>query len=312
MGNTNKFMKKINFLFLFIGIGFFFFQGVGNTIGYKSYKEKVRAIRKLKKQLNPPKNVNRSIYIRYLINYGQNWKNFDIDKKKITKLFKNFFNNKPYRVIWNWDIDGDGKKDYLGVEECPGVRRGVKRGILIDEKGNEKMIIDTKKGVHSKNRLDIPYLLDKMGHKENEVFCYSIGYRSKNSLMGSGVGLNERQLRYLSDKKGDMIVGGFVLQRLSKDLEVLGCGVFKNETVSYCSNTDILFRYVAKKKKVAFELFIGAQTIKEVCDMEKRSLENFRKAKKNGRTFKPPRELNRLDVEIADKIFEIKDTEIRQ
>lgn len=304
--------KTKMFIIFFVIIICFYNENSNAEKYFKSYREKRMATRKLEKNFKPPNDVRMSTYKRYLKFFTPEWANFNVSEEKVIKRFKNYFNSKSYRVIWNWDIDGDGNREYLGVEECPGVRRGIKKGIIVDEKGNEKLYIDTKKGVYSNSPLDIPLDLKKIGHRKDEVYCFTIGYRKNNNkIIGSGIGLTKDQLKKLYQKNADVSIGNFALQRLSRDLEVIGCGL-SDESVSYCISDFIELAFLAKPKKVVFEMFIGAQSINEVYQRKRAWLSQFRKMKKFGKTFKPPKELNSKDIEIANEIYELMNTEIRK
>ena len=64
----------------------------------------------LKKKIKIPQGYDEEMYIYYLAAFGIEWDNYDVDNPKVIAKFKKYFKGTPYRVIWNFDMDGDGKK----------------------------------------------------------------------------------------------------------------------------------------------------------------------------------------------------------
>lgn len=274
----------------------------------KSEGERMKGREKIIKTMNVPAGVKPDVYIDYLAWYGPEWDDYKIKSGKAFEVFKDYFNDVPFRVIWHWDIDGDGYNDYLGVEVYPEARRGIKRGVLVDEKGEIKLYIDTLKGVYTKDEV----LLDliKMGHFPGEVECFAIGYipyLGKGKFSGSGVGASPDDIRKILKKyKNTRIVletiGTFTLQRFDKDLHNIGSDYIDNNA-QYRLSDGFFIGYDLIKNKAVFELFdYGFMNSDEVHQKKKFLLERNRQAKKNGSIFRPPKELNEKDIKKALEI----------
>ncbi len=135
-----------------------------------------------RKIIKTPKGVKRSKYITYLAYFGPKWADYKVKSERPLKVFKKYFGNTQYRVVWFWDMDGDGYRDFLAVEVHPKVNRGVKRGILVDALGVIKLYIDNVKGIYApnKNKQGVRMILDlkRMGIRRGELACFSLGYKS--------------------------------------------------------------------------------------------------------------------------------------
>jgi hypothetical protein len=263
----------------------------------------------LKEKVKIPDGVDRDFYLRYLSLYRPEWSDYRVTSKKTLEVFKKYFKEKPYRVIWHWDVDGCGYNDYLAVEVHPKIRRGVKRGILVDELGRIKMYIDTIKGIYApdtiKGGIYMIYDLMQAGIRESELECYSIGYIAPQkrgegqTLYGISFNVEDiakynkkfEQEREEMKKNGivpffAMYYGRFYFQLFDKDLKIMKCVNDKN--LLYISNVYIMAFYYAHEKRVLFELFTASFSLREHYKNEKRHIEMYRKCKKEGKVFGQP------------------------
>lgn len=266
----------------------------------------------IEEKIMQPAGIDKMNYIDYLANFGPEWEDYKVKSDKAKEEFSKYFGEIKYKVIWNWDVDGDGNIEYLGVEEYPKVRRGIKKGILVDETGNIKMYIDTKKGVYTKDHIGLDFKL--LGIKDGDVECYSIGYikREKNQR-GTFPAVGFYSLNEIKDEeaklktKRNYSLGIFFLQRLDKDLKVMGNEDYWDEDYypkeSYRFTDMITIYWSPSVNNIIFhDIFDGARSEKEeVIDKQSRE-ENYRKAKKKGKALDFPRVLNKDDIERAFQV----------
>jgi hypothetical protein len=268
-------------------------------------KENKKVIENLEKEIVPPAGVKKYIYIDYLAYYGPEWSDFQVTSEKTLEKFKEYFGTTPYRVIWHWDIDGCGYNDYLAVEVYPKVRRGIKKGIVVDEIGRIKFYIDTIKGIYTPEYMVLD--LERLGHRRNEVECYSIGYipwngvgkRSSSSIGKKSLdGLRERSKEYPGHGYS---IGIFLLQRLDKHLKIMSTG---NPGVnsSYMPTDTIEVEYDAAIDKVVYGMYLAINSLEEEYKEQKKFLEMYRIDKKRGRVYGPPAVLDPVHVEKAVRI----------
>jgi hypothetical protein len=260
-------------------------------------------IRELKKKIYIPEGYDERVYIDYLALFGVEWDDCVVTNPVVIKEFEKYFNKTPYRVIWDWDIDGDGRNEYLAVEVYNGVRRGIKRGIVVDDAGTIELYIDTIKGVYTKEYMviDLKYL----GLQKGEVECYSIGYlpykkkegRIPNMALGHYTveGIKEHE-KEIGGRGNAYYIGGFFLQALDKDLKVIGAFGYQGTiTAGVRASYWIHLTYIVDLDKVVYELFT-ARTIKEDYIPE---VKLYRKVKKEGKIYGPPKEINKEEARIA-------------
>lgn len=274
-------------------------------------------------KINAPNGVHKEIYIHYLAYYGPEWSNYQVTSKKTLAVLKKYFNETPYRVIWHWDVDGCGYNDYLAVEVHPEIRRGIKRGLLVDENGKVKMYIDTIKGVYAPDYLrgGVHKILElkKLGIKENELACYAIGYitpqKKGEGMTHYGITLNTQNVakfNKLYEKQKEerrrrglvqmsFLYGGFELQRIDKNLKVMGTE-YLNINAAYRTTDFIQAEYIPEEKRAIFNLITGSFGLEEHYHYKKGFVTKYRIAKIRGLTFSPPERINPYHVDIALKI----------
>ena len=266
----------------------------------------------IEESIIPPKGINQRIYILYLAYFGSEWEDYKVKSDKAKEEFSKYFEEIKYRVIWNWDVDGDGNIEYLGVEEYPKVRRGIKKGILVDEMGNIKMYIDTKKGVYTKDHVGLDFKL--LGVKDGDVECYSIGYIKREKEYGTSSFVGNSDLNYTKEivrasknPSGWTMLGTFFLQRLDRDLKVMGNADYWNENYSlkesYCYTDMVTIYWEYERDIVLFDAMRGARSISEDLEDKQSREEYYRKAKKKGKALDFPKVLNKDDIE---KAFQVK------
>lgn len=273
-----------------------------------SKEERKMARVEIMQTMHIPDGVDPEDYVNYLAKYGPEWGDHTVKGEKPLKLLKNFFKNTPYRTIWYWDIDGDGLKDYLCVEVYPKIRRGIKRGILVDEQGTVKLYIDTDKGVYTKDSVLLN--LKKLGHMPGEVACYSIGYipyHGKGDFFRSGVGATKEVIERIKEKYGNTRIfrsqiGAFSLQRIDKDLYNIGADSI-DQNAPYRASDGFFIDYNLVDKRSEFELFNYFYLNNEQIHEKKNFfLKKNREAKKQGQLFRVPEKLNKSDIKKALKI----------
>lgn len=265
--------------------------------------------KRLAGKMQSPEGVDKEIYIDYLAFFGPEWKFKEITAEKPVAEFKKYFGATEYRVIWYWDIDGCGYNDYLAVEVYPKVRRGIKRGILVDELGRVKMYIDTLKGIYTPEYEVLSFKL--LGHKPGEVECYSIGYipwtgEGKGFSLALGEtnkgldGIREHE-KELGNTGSRYNIGQFDIQRIDKDLKVIGTE-YDNKNAAYRMSDFLVIYYYSLQDKCKFSLFEADVTSGVWHQRKKELIQHYRQWKKEGKAFSPPEKLDRKDVENALKI----------
>lgn len=275
-------------------------------------RKKKEEIKKLENEIIAPTGVDKRKYIHYLALFGPEWADYKDIPEKAEKEFKNYFGAIPYRVIWHWDIDGCGYKDFLAVEICPKVRRGIKRGILVDEIGRIKLYIDTIKGVWMPDGW-IALDLSKLGHWKGEVECYSIGYiprYGEETPPAFYIGYPKSSLddlrRHEKEKPGGLyFIGEFFLQRIDKDNKVIGTE-YADLNAGYRFSDYIAVQYNGVTNRVFYDIFIGSFSHNEEYNRKKQFVEQYRKAKKQGKSFSPPTFIDAIHVAKAVRIMKMK------
>jgi len=81
--------------------------------------------------------------------YNEKWGQYTVPDKELVKKVTQLLSSKDFRVIWNWDTDADGVKEYFCVVMEPSVKKSIRRGVLIDAKGNVKLVMDLNKGIYT-------------------------------------------------------------------------------------------------------------------------------------------------------------------
>ncbi len=291
--------------------------------------------KELKDSIKAPRGVKNDFYLDYLAYFGPKWSFYKVKSKNALAQFKKYFKDTPYKVIWHWDIDGDGIKDSLAVEVFSKINRGIKRGILVDENGKVKLYIDTIRGVyapgHKNGSMNMIVDLKRMGVRPGELSCFAIGYISPkmanykyNRATPAAYSYNVTSVIVLKEKyrkkydeiyenkkeeikrRGladlDFSYSHFYLQRIDKNLNVMRDTGFKNKNVSYISSDEIILKYIPKERKSTFGIPLLGTNIKEHYRDERRFIRIYRKAKREGKVFSPPSKFNKEHIEKALKL----------
>lgn len=263
-------------------------------------------IQKIEENLKAPPGVKKDIYKYYLENFGPEWENFKVNSDMALKQLSEYFGETPYRVIWNWDIDGDGNIEYLAVETFPKIRRSIKRGVIVDEKGAVKLYIDTNIGVYTLEY--IVYDLKRAGYKKGVIECFAIGYVPFDLVNGNrkigSIGNNKTQVESLRNGryKISSFIGSFELQHISKDLKIIGTP-YEDENSSYIGQTGIMISYSPGRNKIFYELF-APPGLDYYAD-QKETVRKYSRLKKQGKVFSPPASVDPEDVKRMYKILKL-------
>lgn len=231
-------------------------------------------IDKLISKLQVPEGVKKETFDNYMELYLQKWENYQVDSQAVLKVFESYFGTSPYRVIWKWDTDGHGKISYLGVEECPGIYKGIKRGILVTEDGLIKMIIDRNKGFY--NDSDKIYNFEKMGLRKDEIECIRLLFIRKDV-----------ELKQINVNNSMWVTGGFVFQLIDKDFDLITHRKDINAPYLFYSIGIYLQGLQEKDWKVSYEMFNPVAEPATIYKEEKESIDKYRENKTKGIVVKP-------------------------
>jgi hypothetical protein len=113
----------------------------------------IRKRAELTNKLNIPENVDKEMYINYGKFFAQPFSIHTCQQNEIISEFRKFAGDVKPVIIANWDIDGDGLKDYLIVEMLDRNMRIIKKGILINEEKKVYLMIDSNKGVYDDSKV---------------------------------------------------------------------------------------------------------------------------------------------------------------
>jgi len=194
--------------------------------------------------------------------YSKNWNNYPVSSVPTKKIIERYFKTAPYLVVWNWDIDGDGKKEYLALEEYPGVHRGFKRGILVREEGTILLYIDREKGLYAPD--DDVFNYQKIGLQTNEVECLRLGF---------------------SENQENKKIRVFEIMQLDKDLNVITGGTRKSSKFS----AQMFTRATTTNNKVVYVDFgMPLEGKDKIYEWDRQSIERYRVNKAKGIVFKYP------------------------
>ncbi len=300
----------------------------------KLTKQQIKALRKV---IVTPKGMDRYDYFKYLKFFGPKWADYKVKSDRFLKVFKKYFGVTPYRVVWHWDMDGDGYRDFLAVEVHPKVNRGVKRGILVDALGVIKLYIDNVKGIYApdKNKGGVRMILDleRLGIKKGELACFSLGYQSPelvnykykcddlkvsfarvdNYQSKEILGLNrkcskkfyevyesikeERKRRYLPALSFEC--GEIRIIRIDKDLKSMAVDM-DGKPIKYGYNDKLKIDYFPASKYLSFYIFtIG------VYDYHKLQRETYMKRYRNLKAKGKALSLPKISPEKGKAIFKL-------
>ena len=208
---------------------------------------------------NTSDDVNELIRKDYLSNYRLMLNYYEINNESVKKKFNEYFKGKEYKVIWAWDIDGDGMKEYLAIEEYPGVHRGFKRGVLVDERGKIRLYFDRNKGIYAPEYTVWDF--KRTGIKPGDVECFRIGY---------------------SEHSEGKTIQDFDVQILDNDLYVINNRV--SESAPYVG--EII--EVDQNSKIEFSLIRLSLTEEQIYEDFRERIREFRLNKSAGKAWKYP------------------------
>jgi len=107
--------------------------------------------------------------------YNAKWEQYSIQDKELVKKVRRLLSSKEFRVIWNWDTDADGVKEYFCVVMDPSVRKSITKGVLIDAKRNVKLVMDVNKGIYTEKYS--VYNFKRMGILPGEIKCIRLLFK---------------------------------------------------------------------------------------------------------------------------------------
>lgn len=194
-------MKKIKITIIIISIINLLNAGL-------SYCEEINNI-----NLKAPEGVNQDVYRTFIQTYLEKWGSYTVDSEAAKKAFKIYFGTNSFQVIWKWETEGDGKTNYLGVEEYPGIVKGIKRGLLVSEEGAVKMVIDRNNGFYDSDRKIFDF--NSVGYYPNEVECIRLLFRKKD------VELTKKQLNQYKKDNNSGQIGIFYFQLIDNNRKVI-------------------------------------------------------------------------------------------
>jgi len=111
--------------------------------------------------------------------YNAKWGDYPVQDKALVKKARRLLSSKEFRVIWNWDTDADGVKEYFCVVMDPSVKKSIRKGVLIDAKGNVKLVMDLNKGIYTEKYQ--VYDFKRMGILPGEIKCIRLLFE-KNDI----------------------------------------------------------------------------------------------------------------------------------
>ena len=279
------------------------------VFGAKLSKEEVEEMRKevseILNNLHLPDGVRRNVYLYYLQYYAGDYEYGKIKTDEAKKVVGEYFGSTEYKVIWYWDVDGDGLDEYMAIEPYKNMRRAFKRAICVDEKGKIKLYIDTIKGVYAPEYEVVS--LEELGIRKGEVECYTMGFERRTDKYIGSLGKIKRSTEMIREEESKYknsrtvyTIGRFCIQKLDKDMHVIGSD-FSDKTSGYASSDWVTLLYVPWKDESGF-VYGDAE------HKDKKGLnENFRKLKKQCKTYSPPAETDKNDVKLMKKIFHDKE-----
>jgi len=263
-------------------------------------------------ELNVPVGVERYMYSRYLLHYAGDYEYGKIKTDEAKKVVGEYFGSTEYKVIWYWDVDGDGLNEYMAIEPYKNMRRAFKRAICVDEKGKIKLYIDTIKGVYAPEYEVVS--LEELGIRKGEVECYTMGFErridkhigSLGKIKRSTEMIREEESKYKNYDKITYTIGHFLLQRLDKHMHVMG-NPRDTPTASYMTTDSLAILYYPYSDKSMFIDDYYNKGGSDYLEFKKKCVLEYRKAKKQGKTYSPPVETDKNDVKLMKKIFHDKE-----
>ena len=116
-----------------------------------------------------------SMYILWLQSSNANeFEDHKVKESKAKESLDSFFGNEKYIVISDKKYKGyNNIKIYVAIKECHEVRRGASKGIFVDDKGNQLLFFNMKRGVYTPEKTILD--LAKLGFTDESPLCFAIG-----------------------------------------------------------------------------------------------------------------------------------------
>ena len=231
-------------------------------------------------KMKVPKGVRKSSFVDYMDYYLEKWESFQVDHPLAEREFKKYFRGSPYRIIWKWDTDGDDKIDYLGVEEYPGIVKGIKRGILVSEDGEIKMYIDRDKGFYTPREKVFDF--ERIGFRKGEVECIRLLFINDEMKFNKNQLENYRKAAK-EPSRFSIEIGIFYFQSLDKDLKVITHWDDKN--ASYIEN--MIWKLLWQGDWKIHYIIYNPDTVEEAYKIIEENLSQYRENKSKGLVYDP-------------------------
>ncbi|URA10583.1 hypothetical protein [Thermospira aquatica] len=214
--------------------------------------------------------------------YFEKWEYFTVDSEIVKEKAKNFFGGGEYKAIWKWDTDGDDKIDYLLVELHPKIVKGIKKGLLIGEDGEIKMMIDLNKGFYTPTKMIEDF--KRAGIREGEVGCIRLLYYKKEMIFTK----SRREEIRKSGKIGEEL-GTLYYDDLDRDLKLQIAGSNLPKKEEYMASANIIKKYydVRTDKVEYLPLSLYFMPEEKYYENRKKTTEGCRKNKSKGIAFDP-------------------------
>ncbi len=200
-------------------------------------------------------------------------------------------------IIWRGDLNKDEVVDYFIAEKDIEVHKGVRRALLVDEKGNRYLRFDRRSGVYTYDpdrdnkgsaRGNERCILDfrSLGFQDDDIKCMRILF--KNNRMG----VSEEDINS-SLKQGNVIRGGYSgymydisVQLIDKNLGNMSFGWRMNDLRfhKYDFYSIGLFSNVFKDRVfVFFALFTGQESLDGMMKILRSGAEWYYQMKRQGK-----------------------------
>jgi len=130
-----------------------------------------------KKQVDSNQSKLRRLFLRV---YNEKWNQYTIRDQALVKKVSDLLSSRDFKVIWNWDTDGDGVVEYFCVLPDPSIKKGITEGILIDAIGKVKLLFDVNKGMYTRNYS--VYDFKRMGILPGEIKCFRLLFKNNEMV----------------------------------------------------------------------------------------------------------------------------------
>jgi hypothetical protein len=226
--------------------------------------------------------INKKDFIKGYTNKYEFYTLETVKDEKVIKVFNKYFKDQKYIIIFIGDMNADGDDDYFAVIEYPGIYKGIKEGLISDNKGNIEMYFDTEIGIY-KNKKEIYYDLKRIGFKKGEISCIRL-LVSEEDFIYTPDDLKKEVEKYGQSKNLHVNVGGWYFQFLDRDLKVISDS--SNQIFAQYDSQFISRYAIPAKKEVYFQQLIPFSEEETYEDLQY-ALEEYRENKKKGLVFDP-------------------------